>query len=81
MIQLAFAPVNDDPGNPTTRLRCIEVARALRGLGVAADLLRDGEPSEVLIWGRRDWAIVVVLPVPLTPTTRTTKGSCRRAGK
>ncbi len=59
MLQFAFEPVNTDPGNPTTRLRCIEVARALRGLGIAADMLRDGEPSELLVWGRRDWDLEV----------------------
>ncbi len=59
MFQFAFAPVKDDPGNPTTRLRCIEVARALRRFGVEADLLRDGERSEVLVWGRRDWGLDV----------------------
>ena len=59
MLLFAFEPVRNDPTNPTTRLRFIEVARALRGLGVAADLLRDDEPSEVLIWGRRDWTLDV----------------------
>ncbi len=59
MFQFAFEPVKDDPGNPTTRLRCIEVARALRRFGVEADLLRDGERSEVLVWGRRDWGLDV----------------------
>ena len=59
MLQFTFEPLNTDPGNPTTRLRCIEVARALRGLGVEADLLCDGARSEVLVWGRRDWNLDV----------------------
>lgn len=55
MLAFAFEPVRRDPWNPTTRLRFLEVARALARLGVAADLRRAGEASEVLIWGRRDW--------------------------
>ena len=59
MLQFAFEPLKRDPWNPTTRLRFLEVARALRRLGVAADLQRDGEPSELLVWGRRDWNLEV----------------------
>ncbi|MFQ5784508.1 MAG: hypothetical protein ACE5H8_06760 [Alphaproteobacteria bacterium] len=55
MLQFAFEPVKAEVANPTTRVRFVEVARALRRLGAAADLLRDSESSELLIWGRRDW--------------------------
>ncbi len=59
MLQFAFKPVNDNIANPTTRWRFVAVARALRALGVEADLLREDEPSELLIWGRRDWDLDV----------------------
>ena len=53
MLEFAFEPINRDPWNPTTRLRFLEVARALRRLGVAADLQREvqqatAERSETL---------------------------------
>lgn len=63
MPQFGFVPHKNDPANPTTRLRFIEVARALQGLGVSAELaLGDGarrdafaEGCDLLVWGRRDW--------------------------
>ena len=63
MPQFGFVPLKDDPANSTTRLRFIEVARALQGLGVSAELARgDGawrnafaEGCDLLVWGRRDW--------------------------
>ncbi len=48
-IRIRFVPKNDLAGDPVNRMRCFNVMAALRGIGCDADLLKPGDPCEVLV--------------------------------
>ncbi len=48
-IRIRFVPKNDLTDDPVNRMRCYNVMAALRQIGCDADLLRPGDPCEVLV--------------------------------